>query len=217
MLLVGEDPEFEGADGRDLVLDFLDLLRARLGEDDFEAVAADLADRHVADALGIDALLERGDQLVELEVVRLGPALGLVDQDRAAREVDPLLEAVIGDAPRGRGRWRRRSARSLPGDTRTWTIPSLANSDLQIRRDKAACGSSTTSRFRAVSGSGLVFVLLLVARRGRSRPGRWTPLLNSIFTPGSSETRSTILVPLGGDRDDRPKDARPGSARGRSS
>ena len=41
--------------------------RLDFGQDDLQPVAADLADRDFADALGVDAVLERRDQLVHVE------------------------------------------------------------------------------------------------------------------------------------------------------
>ena len=70
VLAVGQDAELERPDVGQHPLDLLDLVGVGLGQDDLDAVAADLADRDVLDALGVDPVLQRGDQLVHVEVGR---------------------------------------------------------------------------------------------------------------------------------------------------
>ena len=96
VLAIGQDAELEDADVGQAPLDLLDLLGGGLGQDDLEAVAADLADRDFAHPLRVDPMLERGDQLVHVEVGREVALGDLVDQDRPAREVDPQLELLRG-------------------------------------------------------------------------------------------------------------------------
>ena len=92
VLAVGEDAKLQRADVGEVPLDLLDLLGARFGENDLDPVAGDLADRDFADARRVHSMLQRRDQLVHAEVrVFLHH---LVDEDRAARQVNPQLELL---------------------------------------------------------------------------------------------------------------------------